>query len=70
MASADFDSLKKAVGYDGFPIQTTQASPGGQGQFVSTLQSVEHKDAPAGTFDIPAGYTKRDMGAGGPPGQD
>jgi hypothetical protein len=69
MASADFDSLKKAVGYDGFPIQTTQTSPAGHGQYVSTLQSVEHKDVPAGSFDIPPGYTKRDMGAPGQ-GQD
>jgi hypothetical protein len=65
MATADFDSLKKAVGYDGFPVQTSQMSPAGQGKFVSTVQSVEHKDVPAGTFDIPAGYTKRDMGAPG-----
>jgi hypothetical protein len=69
MASADFDSMKKAIGYDGFPIQTKQAAPGGQGQFESTLQSVEHKDVPAGTFDLPAGYAKRDMGAPGGQGE-
>ncbi|MDB5393982.1 MAG: hypothetical protein JWM91_1488 [Rhodospirillales bacterium] len=61
MASADFDALKQAIGYDGFPVQTKQVSPTGQGQFESTLQSVEHKEIPAGNFDVPAGYTRREM---------
>jgi hypothetical protein len=64
MAEADFDALKQAIGYDGFPIQTTQAAPGGQGQFASTVQSVEHKDIPSGSFDLPSGFAKRDMGPG------
>ncbi len=68
--AADFDSLKKAIGYDGFPIQTRQTAPGGEGQFETTLQSIEHKDVPPATFDLPAGYKKRDMGAPGAPGED
>jgi hypothetical protein len=70
MAAADFDSMRRAIGFDGFPIQTRQAAPGGQGQFESTLQSVEHKDVPPNLFDLPAGYKQRDMGAAGGPGED
>lgn len=70
MASADFDSLKQAVGYDAFPIQTIQPAPMGQGKFESTVKSIEHKAAPAGSFDLPAGYKKHEMGAGPGPGQN
>jgi hypothetical protein len=38
-------------------------------EFKTTIQSVEHKDAPAGSFDIPAGYGKHAMG-GPDDGQD
>lgn len=62
MAGADYESLTKMVGFEGYPVQTTHTSPTGQKEFESTLQSIEHKDAPAGIFDIPAGYTKREMG--------
>jgi hypothetical protein len=72
----DFDALKKAVGYAAFPVQTMQTIPSGPGgpggpaggKVESTVQSVEHKDVPAGTFDLPAGYKKREMGAQGPGG--
>lgn len=59
-ASADFEALTKAAGYDAFPVQTTH-HVGGQMEIESTVLSVEHKDVPAGTFEIPAGYTKHDM---------
>ena len=67
MAGTDLDTMTKAIGFEGFPVQTTPA--GGPGGYISTVQSVEHKDAPAGAFDLPAGYTKREMGGaahGGP----
>ncbi len=69
MASMDFDSLNKAIGYDGFPVESTYKSPMGGREFKTTIQSVEHKDAPAGSFDIPAGYGKHAMG-GPDDGQD
>jgi hypothetical protein len=62
MASTDFDSLTKAVGFEGFPVQTVYHLDNGQHDHETTVQSVEHKDVPADTFDIPAGYTKREMG--------
>ncbi len=61
MAGTDLDTMTKAIGFEGFPVQTT--STGGPGGYSMTVQSVDHKDAPAGTFDVPTGYTKRDMGS-------
>jgi hypothetical protein len=62
MTTMDLDSMAKAIGFVGFPIQTS-AKVGMAGQIVTTLKSVDHRDAPAGTFDIPAGYSKVDFGA-------
>ncbi len=62
MATMDFDSLNKSIGFEGFPVQTIRKSPSGQVEFESTVQSIEHKTVAAGTFDVPAGYTKREMG--------
>jgi hypothetical protein len=60
MAGTDLDTMTKAIGFEGFPVQTTSAD--GPGEYSSTVLSVDHKDAPAGAFDLPAGYTKREMG--------
>lgn len=68
LASADFEALSKAVGYDAFPVQTARHVDGGPGEIESTVESVEHRDVPANTFEVPADYTKRDamshMGGG------
>ena len=61
MTAMNFDALNKAIGYDGFPVETVYKLPMGP-EIKTTVQSVEHKDAPAGSFDVPAGYTKHDMG--------
>jgi hypothetical protein len=63
MAGTDLETMTKAIGFEGFPVQTTSA--GGTGGYSSTVQSVDHKDASPGTFDLPAGYTKREMGGPG-----
>ena len=69
MASIDFDSIKKQIGFDGFPVQTSHSSPDGSHTVETTLKSIQHQDAPAGTFDLPAGFTRQDMGPGmGGPG--
>jgi hypothetical protein len=62
ITTMDLDSMAKAIGFVGFPIQTS-AKVGIAGRIVTTLKSVDHRDAPAGTFDIPAGYSKVDFGA-------
>jgi uncharacterized protein YbaP (TraB family) len=51
--------------------QKMEAMMASRGMGPATLKSVEHRDLPATTFDIPAGYAKQDMGQGrpsGPPG--
>jgi Domain of unknown function (DUF4412) len=63
IAGTDIDSMTKAIGFEGFPVQSTSGS--GTARYPSTVQSVDHKEAPAGTFDLPAGYIKREMGGPG-----
>ena len=65
MTSIDFDSMAKAIGYDGFPVQTTAKFGDGGRQIVVTLKSIQRQDPPAGAFDIPAGYTKIDFASMG-----
>ena len=69
MATIDFDAMKKQIGFDGFPVRTSHSSPDGSHNVETTLKSIQHQDPPAGTFDLPAGYTRQDMGPGmGGPG--
>jgi len=63
MSRLDFDSIKKQIGFDGFPVQTSLNAPDVHYAVQTTLKSVEHDDPPAGTFDVPAGYIREDMGA-------
>ena len=65
MATLNFDSMTKAIGFEGFPVQTTSALGDGSRQIVVTLKSIQHEDPPAGAFDIPAGYTKLDLASMG-----
>ena len=55
----DLDSMSKAIG---FPVQTSAKFGIIGRQDVTTVKSVDHHDLPAGTFDIPAGYTRLDLG--------
>ena len=61
MTSINFESMTKAIGFDGFPVQTTTKFGDGSRQIVVTLKSIQHEDPPAGAFDLPAGYTKIDF---------
>jgi hypothetical protein len=63
MTTLNFDSMTKAIDFDGFPVQTTTKVGDGSRQIVVTLKSIQHEDPPAGAFDIPDGYTKRDFGS-------
>jgi hypothetical protein len=60
MAALDLSSMTKALGFDGFPVETSSQYREGH-RIVTTLVSVEHQDAPAGAFDVPADYKKREM---------
>jgi hypothetical protein len=62
MAAMDYASMTKAIGFDGFPVQTSTQSLNQSRHIVTTLKSVQHEDAPAGAFDLPVGYKKREMG--------
>jgi len=61
----DFDGMSKAIGYDGIPVETARLSADGKPQVESTIKSVDRTSIPAATFEVPAGYTKRDMPMGG-----
>ncbi len=67
MTTINFDSMTKAIGFDGFPVQTSSKFGDGSRQVVTTLKSIEHQDSPADAFDPPSGYTKHDMGGAGRP---
>src|SRR5471030_2630924 len=64
MASLDFDAMKKQIGFDGFPVQTTFNAPDGRHDVATTMKSIQHQDPPAGTFEVPAGFTRQDAGPG------
>lgn len=64
MSQLDFDSIKKQIGFDGFPVETTLNAVDVHYAVQTTLKSVKHEDPSAGTFDLPAGYARQDMGAG------
>ncbi len=66
-SSFDFDAMKKAIGFDGFAVQTSIQSPDGSLHLQTTLKSIQHQAVPASSFDLPAGYTKQDTGAMGRP---
>jgi hypothetical protein len=62
MAQLDFDAIKKQIGFDAFPVQTTFKAPAGQHTIQTTLKSIKHEDQPAATFELPAGYIRQDTG--------
>jgi hypothetical protein len=64
MSQFDFDSIRKQIGFDGFPVQTSLNAADVHYAVQTTLKSIKHEDPPAGTFDLPAGYTREDRGAG------
>jgi hypothetical protein len=70
MAQFDLDLIKQQIGFDGFPVQTTFTAPDGKHVVQTTLKSIKHEDTPAASFELPAGYTRGDMGPGmgRPPG--
>ncbi len=63
MMTYSFDSMTKAVGFDGFPVQTSSTFGDGGRRIVVTLKSVQRQDLAADAFDVPSGYAKRDLPA-------
>ncbi|HXQ50192.1 MAG TPA: DUF4412 domain-containing protein [Stellaceae bacterium] len=66
-AAIDPAAMAKAIGFDGFPIRTTEFSPDGKQLSQTTIKAVERKTLAPGTFDLPAGYARETMSMGGRP---
>ena len=69
LSTGSYDAMRKAIGFDGFPVESKLTIEGGARTLVNTLQSIRHDDLAAATFDLPEGYMRRDLPApiGGPP---
>lgn len=62
------DWVKKISQIPGFPVLTESrvATPRGEIKTTQELAAVDKKPAPAGTYELPSGYTKTPFGGGMP----
>jgi hypothetical protein len=56
-----WNDMNKAIGFQGMPLDTTTYVQG-RPNIQQTVNKVERTTIAANTFDLPAGFTKRDMG--------
>ena len=64
MPRSDFmnwNEMNKAIGFQGMPIDTIMYSDGRPSR-QQTVTKIERTAIPASTFDLPPGFTKREMG--------
>jgi hypothetical protein len=54
-------AMNKAIGFQGMPVDTIVYSQG-KPTTQQTVSKIERTGIPASTFDLPPGYTKREMG--------
>jgi len=64
MGYFDWNEMNKAIGFAGFPLESV-IYIGGQPNLQQTVNKIEHATIPAGTYDLPAGLSKREL-PGGP----
>jgi len=57
----NWNDMNKAIGFAGMPLDTTIYAQG-RPTTQQTVVKVERTAIPANTFDLPQGFTKRDMG--------
>jgi hypothetical protein len=57
----DFEALSKAIGYDAMPIHSVHHNPGGAAPVETTVKAIERKPIAPASFELPAGYAKRDL---------
>jgi hypothetical protein len=57
----DFDAISKAVGFDAFPVESTSYESDGKVSSRTTIKAIERKSIAAATFEVPQGYTKKEM---------
>jgi hypothetical protein len=55
-----WNDMNKAVGFPGLPLDTTVYIQG-RPSMQQTVNKIERTTIPAGTYDLPAGFTKREM---------
>jgi hypothetical protein len=60
----NWNDMNKAIGFQGMPLDTVIYAQG-RPTTQQTVNKIEHSAIPATTFDLPPGFTKRDIG--GPP---
>lgn len=58
----DFDAQTKQIGFEGLPVETVIYQDG-KPSITTTVKSIDHVPLAADAFEVPAGYTKRDMPA-------
>jgi hypothetical protein len=59
----DLDGQTAAIGYVGLPVEITVFS-GDKASEIITMKAIDRKDVAASQFQIPAGYTPRQIGPG------
>ena len=60
MDYTEMTEMTKAIGFSGFPVESTMYLQG-RPNLQQTVNKIERTTIPAGTYDLPAGLTKRDM---------
>jgi hypothetical protein len=56
----DWNDMTKAIGFAGFPLENVMYL-GGQPSLQQTVNKIEHTSIPTGTYDLPAGLSKREL---------
>lgn len=64
---SDFDAQTRQIGFEGIPIETV-TYVNGRPSMTRTVKAVEHPAFAADLFDVPSGYTRKDMPGIGRPG--
>ena len=60
MSYMSWNDMNKAVGFAGLPLDSTTYLQG-RPAIQQTVNKIERTTIPAATYDLPAGFTKRDM---------
>jgi hypothetical protein len=60
MGYLDWNEMTKAIGFAGFPLESV-IYIGGQPNLQQTVNKIERTTIPAGTYDLPAGLSKREL---------
>ncbi len=62
-AAFDFDAMAKQVGFDAFPVESTNYGADGKEVGRTVVKSIERKTIAADTFEIPKGYQSKELSA-------